>query len=134
MTTKNHANAELITTTLRMVSIRVGAPYPKPCIILLHVIPMVIKGYANISTLKYSIAWVIILISFVNPEMIWRLNIEKNMLNNIEIAIERLSPYFIISFTKSIRFAPENIPTNVTNAVAIEIIGKKNRCSTRPAV
>ena len=55
-------------------------------------------------------------------------------MNNTEIAIERVSPYFTISFTRSMRFAPENIPTNVTSAVAIEMIGKKKRCSTRPAV
>ena len=113
---------------------RVGVPYPKPCITLLHVIPMVIKGYANTSTLKYSTACLMILGSSVNTEIICRLKTEKKILNNIEIATERVSPYFTISFTKSIRFAPENIPTNVTNAVAIEIIGKKKRCSTRPAV
>ena len=134
ITTKNHANTELMITTLRIVSIRVGMPCPRPCITLLHVIPMVINGYANTNTLKYSIAWVIILLSFVNPEIISRLKIEKNILKNIEIIIEQLSPYLTISLTRSIRFAPENIPTNVTNAVAIEIIGRKNRCSTRPAV
>ena len=60
---------------------RVGVPYPKPCIILLHVIPMVIKGYANTSTLKYSTACVMILGSSVNPEIICLLKIEKNSVN-----------------------------------------------------
>ena len=60
ITTNNHANTELITTTLRIVSIRVGAPKPSPCITLLHVIPMVINGYAKTSTLKYSTECLII--------------------------------------------------------------------------
>ena len=134
ITTNSHANTELITTTLRIVSIRVGAPKPSPCITLLQVIPMVINGYAKTSTLKYSTECLIIFGSFVKPEIIYLLDMEKKMLNIIDIPTDLERPYLTIFLTKSILFAPVNIPTNVTNAVAIEIMGKKKRCSILPAV
>ena len=50
---KYHAKEQLIIITLKHVMMNIGYDLPSPCITLLHIIPIVIKGTAKAKILKY---------------------------------------------------------------------------------
>ena len=104
--TKYHAKDAEIMITLNNVRINMGYANPSPCIILVLVIPIVIKGYANAMILKYKTDSRIISGELVKAGRMLSLKNKKNTLKLNEMAIARVNPYFIIFRIKSNRLAP----------------------------
>ena len=77
-----------------------GYAFPNPCIALLQVIPIDIKGIANAKILKYPTPILIILSSFVNILRMFSENVRKKIAYIIEIVTDTFNAKYIKSFNK----------------------------------